>query len=168
MQPIIASIFHDAENNYLNPEALTEVSQYMTSLKERTTLYRTIRDQEINWMQPIADELEQHFPSEALPRLEMSLRNALLSLRHCAMAMLMDDPSYLGDRFLNWFHESSQVHASLEIDRYLQTALRRQLSSNLSSPQFRLLMPFLDQVQAEFDPKFVSNDESLLTVAGLF
>lgn len=168
MKPVIETIFHDAENHYLKPEVLTEVSQYMTSLKDRTNLYRTIRDQELNWMQPIADELENHFPEEQTIRLETCLRHAMLALRHCSMAMLMDDPNYLTHRFLGWFHESIEIHASLEIDRHLHTALRKQLSLNLSAPQFRLITPFLDQIQAGFEPEAVVNDDSLLTVAGLF
>ena len=62
MKPVIESLFHDAGSHYLKPDAMVEVGQYMSSLKERTRLYRTIRDQEVTWMQPIADDLEQCFP----------------------------------------------------------------------------------------------------------
>jgi hypothetical protein len=168
MKPVIESIFHDAENRYLKSDALTEVNQYMSSLKERTSLYRTIRNQELTWMQPIANELEERFPSEQVSRLENSLRNAMLSLRHCAMAMLMDDPNYLEKRFLNWFQESTTIHATLEIDSYLHVALRTQLSQSLNASQFRLLSPFLNQIQEKFEPEATASDESLLTVAGLF
>lgn len=168
MKPIIETLFHEAENRYLKPEATAEVNQYMASLKERTGLYRTLRDQEVTWMQPIADELEQTFPAEQVTRLENSLRHALLSLRHCAMAMLMDDPTYLDLRFLGWFKESIEIHGTLDIDSHLHTAIRRQLSTTLNAQQFRLLTPFLDRVKAQFEPLVETNDESLLTVAGLF
>ncbi len=168
MTPVIENLFHEAESRYLKPEATAEVSQYMASLKERTGLYRTLRDQEIAWMQPIADNLEQTFPSEQTARLENSLCHAMLSLRHCAMAMLMDDPTYLDSRFLGWFKESMEIHATLEIDSHLHTAMRRQLSTVLNAQQFRLLTPFLDRVKAQFEAQVEINDEPLLTVAGLF
>ncbi len=168
MKPVIETLFHEAENRYLKPEATAEVSHYMASLKERTGLYRTLRDQEIAWMQPIADDLEQTFPSEQVTRLENSLRHAMLSLRHCAMAMLMDDPTYLDLRFLGWFKESMEIHGTLEIDSHLHTAMRRQLSTSLNTQQFRILTPFLDRVKTQFEPQIEVNDESLLTVAGLF
>ncbi len=168
MKPVIETLFHEAESRYLKPEATAEVSQYMTSLKERTGLYRTLRDQEIAWMQPIADELEQAFPAEQVTRLENSLRHAMLSLRHCAMAMLMDDPTYLDLRFLGWFKESMEIHGTLEIDSHLHTAIRRQLSTSLNTQQFRILTPFLDRVKAQFEVQAEVNDEALLTVAGLF
>jgi hypothetical protein len=168
MKPVIETLFHEAGHRYLKPEATAEVSQYMVSLKERTGLYRTLRDQEITWMQPIADDLERTFPSEQVARLENSLRHAMLSLRHCAMAMLMDDPTYLDLRFLEWFKESMTIHGTLDIDSHLHSAIRRQLSTSLNNQQLRLLTPFLDRVKAQFETQTEVNDESLLTVAGLF
>ncbi len=168
MNPVIESLFHDAESCYLKSEGVAEVSQYMTSLKERTRLYRTIRDEEITWMQPIADDLEQCFPTEQLDRLETSLRNAMLSLRHCAMAMLMDDPTYLKVHFLTWFQESIKIHDTLDLDSHIHSGLREQLSQVLNTSQMRLLTPFLSEIESSFKPEAVVNDDSLLTVAGLF
>ena len=168
MKPIIETLFHDAESRYLKPDAIVEVSQYMSSLKERTSLYRTIRDQEITWMQPIADDLEQCFPTEQIDRLENSLRNSMLSLRHCSMAMLMDDPTYLEVHFLSWFEESIKIHGTLDLDQHLYNALLKQLSQVLNASQMRLLTPFLHQIESSFKPEATVNDDSLLTVAGLF
>ncbi len=168
MKPIIETLFHDAESRYLKPDGVAEVTQYISSLKERTSLYRTIRDQEITWMQPIADELEEYFPTEQVVRLENSLRNSMLSLRHCSMAMLTDDPTYLDVHFLNWFQESIKIHGTLDLDSHLHSALRKQLSQVLSTSQMRILMPFLRQIESSFKPEAPINDDSLLTVAGLF
>jgi hypothetical protein len=140
----------------------------MSSLKERTRLYRTIRDEEITWMQPIADELEQCFPTEQIDRLENSLRNAMLSLRHGAMAMLMDDPTYLEVHFLTWFQESIKIHGTSDLDSHIHSALRKQLSQVLNTSQMSLLTPFLREIESSFKPEAMINDDSLLTVAGLF
>ena len=168
MKPVIESLFHDAASHYLRPDAIVEVSQYMSSLKERTRLYRTIRDQEITWMQPIADDLEQCFPTEQIDRLENSLRNAMLSMRHCAMAMLMDDPTYLEVHFLTWFQESIKIHGTIDLDSHIHSALRKQISQVLNTSQMSLLTPFLHQIESSFKPEVAVNDDSLLTVAGLF
>ncbi len=168
MKPVIESLFHDAESCYLKSDAIVEVSQYMSSLKERTRLYRTIRDEEITWMQPIADDLEQCFPTEQIDRLENSLRNAMLSLRHCAMAMLMDDATYLEVHFLTWFEESIKIHGTLDLDSHIHSALREQLSQVLNTSQIKLLTPFLHEIGSSFKPEAMINDDSLLTVAGLF
>ncbi len=168
MNPVIESLFHDAESCYLKPEGVAEVSQYMSSLKERTRLYRTLRDEEITWMQPIADDLEQYFPTEQIDRLENSLRNAMLSMRHCAMAMLMDDPTYLEVHFLTWFQESIEIHGTFDLDSHIHSALRKQISQVLNPSQMRLITPFLHEIESSFKPEAVINDDSLLTVAGLF
>ena len=168
MKPVIESLFHDAGSHYLKPDAMVEVGQYMSSLKERTRLYRTIRDQEVTWMQPIADDLEQCFPTEQIDRLENSLRNAMLSLRHCAMAMLMDDLTYLEIHFLTWFEESMKIHNTLDLDCHIHSALREQLSQVLNTSQMRLINPFLHEIESKFKPEAIINDDSLLTVAGLF
>lgn len=168
MKPVIEALFHDAEICYLKSDEIVEVSQYMSSLKERTRLYRTIRDEEITWMQPIADELEQCFPTEQIDRLENSLRNAMLSMRHCAMAMLMDDPTYLEVHFLTWFQESIEIHGTSDLDNHIHSALRKQISQVLNASQMSLLTPFLHEIESSFKSEAVINDDSLLTVAGLF
>jgi hypothetical protein len=84
------------------------------------------------------------------------------------MAMLMDDLTYLEVHFLTWFQESIEIHDTLDLDSHIHSALRQQLSQALNTSQMRLISPFLYEVESRFKPEAIINDDSLLTVAGLF
>ncbi|MBD2327456.1 hypothetical protein [Alkalinema sp. FACHB-956] len=165
MHPVIESLFDGAENGYIPSETLAEVNQYMKSLPERLAAYRTLRDREIQVMQKVADELEKQLTGESVERLEQSLKTGILAIRHCAMAMLMQDDRYLEERLLSWLEETTQIYNTQSIDRILYPLIRDHLGQLLNANQMRLLEPFLAKVQHHCG---ASEEDSLLTVAGIF
>ena len=168
MTPVIESLFDEADNRYLKPPALREVTLYITSLNERVSAYRLMRDRELKMMQTVADQLTTSLPDESVSHIEQTLKMAILILRHSSMAMLMEDTNYLEERFLPYLREIREIHATESVDALLYPALRNQLSQLFNDRQLNLLTPYLDQAQRVVVTNSVSADESLLTVSGMF
>jgi hypothetical protein len=116
-------------------------------LPERLETYKYLRDQEIQIMQPVADQLQAELPQEKIGNLERSIKNALLILRHCSMAMLLNDEAFVKNRLLGWLTQTSRAYNTQTIDSTLYRLLNQQLSQVLSPQQMSLLKPSLMLVQ---------------------
>jgi hypothetical protein len=147
MHPQIESLFDDAESRYLKLDELTVLNQYVDSLPQRLETYRHLRDQEIEIMQPVADQLQIELSNASTAELERSLKNALLVLRYCSMAMLLNDDRFLQNRLLNWVSETAKVYNSQTIDTALYRLLNQRLSQVLSPAQLALVKPHLSLAQ---------------------
>lgn len=164
MQSPFDAIFDEAENRYLTLEELRGVGQYVVSLNERVLTYRLIRDHELSIMQDVADRIEYEIPNVQPSDLERSLKNVLLSLRYCSMAMLLNDKSFVQDRLLVWLSESIQIHGLSLMNAALFRLMIQQLHQTLTEQQIELLQPFLDLIQIELPIP----EEERLTIAGIF
>lgn len=153
MHPQIEAIFDDAETRYLKPEELRFVTQYVESLPQRLDIYRNLRDQELEVMQWVADQLQAQLPQEEQELLERSLKNALLMLRYCSMGMLLNDEVFVRERFLNWVSQSAKIYNTETIDKHLYRLLNQQLSRVLGSKQMNVLSPMLTMAQTALLPQ---------------
>ncbi|MCS6812843.1 MAG: hypothetical protein NZ772_04625 [Cyanobacteria bacterium] len=149
MHPQIEAIFDEAENRYLKPEELTVLNQYVDSLPARLEVYQVLRDRELEIMQPVADQLQAQLPSAKSNDLERSLKNALLTLRYCAMAMLLNDESFVQERLLSWLKQKAQLYNTQEIDTVLYRLLDEKLGQFLNPAQIGLLSPFLQLAKTQ-------------------
>lgn len=147
MHPQIEDIFDNAENRYLKPEELRCISQYVESLPERLEVYRNLRDQEIEIMQWVADQLQTQMPQTAIEILERSIKNALLMLRYCSMGMLLNDEEFVKNRLLDWVSPSITVFDTEKIDKALYRLLNQRLEQVLGKQQMRWLSPILAMAQ---------------------
>jgi hypothetical protein len=141
MHQHLETLFDEAENRYLKPEELKLLSQYVESLPQRMETYRLLRDQEIELMQQVADQLQAALPQEKTEVLERSIKNALLMLRYCAMAMLLNDESFVAERLLGWLSRTMQAYDSQKIDATLYRLLNQRLTQVFSPQQMSLLSP---------------------------
>jgi hypothetical protein len=135
----IAALLDEAEHRYLKPDELEPLNQYMESLPTRMEAYCAIRDRELEIMQPVADQLQIAMPQEPIEILERSIKYALLVLRYCAMAMLLNDDSFVQSRLLNWLHGTMTALNTGAIDSTLYRLLNQQLVKTLSLDQMHLL-----------------------------
>jgi hypothetical protein len=147
MHPQIEALFDEAENRYLKPEELTQISQYVDSLPARLDAYRALRDRELEIMQQVADQLQAAMPQEAIENLERSIKNALLTLRYCAMGMLLNNDSFVKERLLNWLSSTVGVFNTRTIDVALYRLLNQQLAQSLNPAHMTLLVPQLKLAQ---------------------
>lgn len=143
MHPQLNAILDEAENRYLKPEELAVLSQYVNSLPERLATYRTLREREIDLMQQVANQLQQEMPHAESEQLERCIKHALLTLRCCSMAMLMNDESLVNGHLTSWLSEMVKVYQTQAIDAAILRLLRQQLNQTLNPQQMAFLNPML-------------------------
>lgn len=160
------TLFDEAENRYLKPEELREIGKYIVSLPERVATYRALRDQELHILQQVADQLQLEGLDAKTVDLERSLKTAILSLRYCAMGMLLDDEEFVQTRLLSWLGDAIALHQSQAIDAVLFRLLTQQLDQTLTTQQMIAFQPFWNLVRAVVPA--AAAEEEMLTVAGIF
>lgn len=148
MNPKLDALFDEPEKRYLNADELSVLSQYVSSIPERMKAYCLLRDQEIALMQPVADTLQQQMPDASEAILERSVRSGLLILRYAAMAMLMDDETFMDERLQGWLPEMAKAYSTQAIDQKLLELMASRLTQALPPQQMSLLKPALAKAQA--------------------
>ncbi|KKI99319.1 globin family protein [Prochlorothrix hollandica] len=146
MNSNLETIFNEAEKRYLTTDELGTMGNYVDSLPTRLSVYRWLRDQEVELLQTVADQLQQEYSQASVPVMEQCIKNGVLALRSCAMAMLMLDDNYVHDR-VSWLKQSQQNYQSQEMDASFYRLLDKQLSRLLNTQQLSLLQPSLNVVQ---------------------
>jgi hypothetical protein len=141
------ALFDAPDKQYLDANDLSILSQYVSSIPDRMAVYRTLRDQEIPIMQPIADALQQQ-GGHPEPMVERSVRNGLMVLRYAAMAMLLDDSGFVEERLQGWLPEMVKAYETQTIDQQLFQLLQQQLGKVFSPAQLNLLKPSLEKAQS--------------------
>ncbi|BAU13260.1 hypothetical protein LEP3755_37990 [Leptolyngbya sp. NIES-3755] len=164
MQSPIDGIFDEAENRYLKPEELQDIGQYVASIADRMSAYRVLRDRELDLIQQAADQLQLEMPGVETAVLERAVKNGMLALRHCGMAMLLNDPNVVQKRLLSWLKDSIELHQAQGADATFFGLIKQQLLLSLNAQQMALLEPFLAQVETVMP----AQEEEMLTVAGIF
>jgi Phycobilisome protein len=154
MNPQIEAVFDDAENRYLKPEELDLISQYTHSIPARLETYQSLRDYELEVMQWAADQLQAEMPLESVENLERSIKNGLMLLRCCAMAMLVNDQGLIRDRFLVWASPITTVYGLHLIDATLYRLMNHRLNQVLDGERMRLLTPMLAYAQNALPSNF--------------
>jgi hypothetical protein len=147
MNPQIEAAFDDAENRYLKPDEIGLISQYTRSIPARLETYQSLRDHEMEIMQWVADQLQAEMPIEPVENLERSLKNALLMLRCCGMAMLTNDQGLIRDRFLVWAGSMTTVYESQLVDSTLYGLMNHRLNQVLGMERMSFLTPMLTFAQ---------------------
>lgn len=145
MYPELQALIHEAEFQYLQGEDLDRLSQEMSTLKDRLTAYRILRDKEISIFQTVADTLIEKLPNEKTKKLETSLRHWLLITRYCGMAMLLNNPEFLEHRLLEWLTDIVVAHESQSISQTIYSVLIAKLEKELSETQLQHIQRFLAQ-----------------------
>ncbi|MBD2101161.1 hypothetical protein [Leptolyngbya sp. FACHB-261] len=141
-------IFDQAEGRYLKLEELKSLAGYVGSLPERIEAYKRLRDRELDMVQQVADQIQVSLPSAEVEDLERGIKNLLVSLRYCAMAMLLNDETFLRERLLHWLEEINRAFELQAINEALYRLLNQGLKQELSVPQWELLRPYIAIAQA--------------------
>ena len=143
MHPQLEEIFDDAESRYLKQDELQVLGQYVDSLPIRLNAYRTLRDRELEVMQPVADQLQAQLPNEKIENLERAIKTAMLTLRYCAMGLLLNDQSFVQDRLASWLGGTMRLYNIQSINTVLYRLVHQYLSQVLSPQELNLLTPYL-------------------------
>lgn len=145
MYPELQALIHEAEHQYLQADNLYKLNQEVSTLKDRLTAYKILRDQEISIFQEVADKAVAKLPEESTKKIETSLRHWLLITRYCGMAMLLNNPDFLEHRLLEWLTDVVQAHESQAISSTIYSLLMVKLGDELSEAGLQQIQPFLSQ-----------------------
>ncbi|OCR02582.1 phycobilisome protein [Oscillatoriales cyanobacterium USR001] len=146
MHPEIEVLLDHAETRFLKNEELAIFKRYAATLAQRLKVYEFLRDKEVAIFQPIANQLQEAFPQEKQENLERSLTHWILAMRHCAMAMLLNDEGFLKQRLEEWLSGIVKAHQSQQIETTIWKLLQARLKEILSEPALAIAQPFLDQI----------------------
>ena len=136
-------LFHAAEESYLQDSDLQVFETSIVNLKERLDLYEKLRDMEEKLIQRLALNLEESYPNEPPSRLQLALKQWVLVMRYCAMAMLLDDPEFLKYRLLEWLSEVIVAHNLQDLENGLERLLQRRLKKFLTGDERELICPYI-------------------------
>jgi len=147
MHPSIEAVFNEAETRYLNTEELGIVSEYVQSIPHRLDIYRLLRDEEVNILQPVVDKVQKQFSASESKRIERTTKNGILALRACAMAMLLNDENYVQER-VQWLRQTQKNNSLEDIDRLFYGELEQQLKEVLGTDRMGLLDSVFNEVRS--------------------
>lgn len=147
MQVDFEDFFHRSENEYLDKLEIKLFRQHLEILRQRLATYESLRNQEIEIFQAVANSLEKTYPAETSQQLSKAIKHWILIMRYCAFAMLLNNPVFLEHRLLEWLTEIVKVHQIQTIEQTLSDILDTQLNLKLPPRQYELIKPFLKQAQ---------------------
>ena len=142
------SLLYQAEAEYLEQEDLELFKSQIFSLEKRLQVYEIISSQETDVFQYIGTHLFDNFPDEPEEKIKRALKHWLMVMRYCGMSMLFANSRYLKQRILEWLPEQITAYELKEIEQSLFSLLLKRLQKVLSSEQFSLLQPYLEQAEA--------------------
>lgn len=147
MIPKIQELINQAQDRYLATDELGLMESYVSSLPDRLKLYKFIRDREIDLLQAVADQVPAEIPNIAEADLEMGIKNLILVLRYCSMAMLLNDENFLKERLLNWLEGIMSMRDTRRLNETLYKLLNQGLRQSLSPNQLALIQPLITSAQ---------------------
>jgi hypothetical protein len=148
MNSQLQELLNRAQERYLTSQDLKQFEEYVDSLPDRLGLYRLLRDQEVTLLQRVADQAEVELKDRvSLETLEEGMKNLILVLRYGAMAMLLDDESFLKQRLLAWLERVLPIQQMRQVNEVLYRLLNQELKKYLTARQQTLLMPLITTAQ---------------------
>jgi hypothetical protein len=147
MIPKIQELINQAQDRYLATDELSLMESYVSSLPDRLKLYKLIRDREIDILQTVADQVPQEIPNVTDEELELGIKNLILVLRYCSMAMLLNDENFLKQRLLNWLEGIMSMRDMRRLNETLYKLLNQELRQQVSPTQLTLLQPLITAAQ---------------------
>ncbi|MBD2177749.1 hypothetical protein H6F42_12580 [Pseudanabaena sp. FACHB-1998] len=147
MIPKIQELINQAQDRYLATDELGQMEGYVTSLPERLKLYKVIRDREIDILQTVADQVASELASVTDEELEAGVKNLILVLRYCSMAMLLNDENFLKERLLNWLEGIMSMRDMRRLNETLYKLLNQVLRQQISPSQLALIQPLITTAQ---------------------
>jgi hypothetical protein len=147
MIPKIQDLINQAQDRYLAIDELGLMESYVSSLPDRLKLYKQIRDREIDLLQAVADQVPVELPNVTDAELEAGIKNLILVLRYCSMAMLLNDESFLKERLLNWLEGIMSMRDMRRLNETLYKLLNQGLRQQFSPAQLTLIQPLITSAQ---------------------
>ncbi len=146
MDSALHHLMLESEYQPLKDQDLDQWQTHIEALSDRLELYETLRDNEVEIFQAIADQLLQQDPDLAVQPLKVLVMQWISVYRHIGMAVLLKDPDFLRYRLLEWLAPVVKAHSEDAESVSCETIhrlLQDQLKENLTPVQIELLDPYL-------------------------
>lgn len=160
MYPTLLELIHQAESQYLQPEEIENLKTETSTLKQRMNLYKSLRDQEINIFQDVANQLVEKYTEDKIPLIQSSIHQWITISRYCAMAMLLNNQEFLERRLLEWLTDIVEAHQASSISDSLHTLLLNKLRKLFAEKDLVYIKPFLAQANDYLSTSLVAVDNS--------
>lgn len=147
MIPKIQELINQAQDRYLASDELGLMESYVSSLPDRLKLYKLIRDREIDILQTVADQVTSELPNVTVEDLENGIKNLILVVRYCSMAMLLNDEGFLKQRLLDWLEGIMSMRDMRRLNETLYKLLNQVMRQQLSPAQLALIQPLITAAQ---------------------
>ncbi|OIP70693.1 MAG: hypothetical protein AUK48_13280 [Oscillatoriales cyanobacterium CG2_30_44_21] len=147
MTPKIQELINQAQDRYLASDELGLMESYISSLPDRLKLYKLIRDREIDILQAVVDQVSMELPGVADEDLENGIKNLILVVRYCSMAMLLNDEGFLKQRLLNWLEGLMSMRDMRRLNETLYKLLNQVMRQKLNPEQLTLIQPLITAAQ---------------------
>lgn len=145
-QPIEALLI-EAEGKYLTAEALDSLKTYVKGWPERRSVYQHLRSKERALVAATLQDLDQEMPALPPRVRELCQRDLVLALRHCAMAMLIQEEELLQERLIEGLEDQVRLYDLQETYTTLYRLLQQTLKHQLPPSHLELIRPYITQAQ---------------------
>ncbi|KAM3090051.1 phycobilisome protein [Phormidesmis sp. 146-35] len=138
----------EAEGRYATDEELSFLTDYVRSFELRVQTYQKLQGCEALIMQQVQAKMQAIDP--ALFRSgndDITIkwkRDTLRVLRYSAVAMLVDDPETLRERFLFWFQTIMRAFGAQRSCNVTYTVMQEVVKQHLSPAQANVFLPILE------------------------
>jgi Phycobilisome protein len=138
----------EVDGRYASDTELQFLTDYVQSFTLRVQTYQRLQEIEVALVQQAYVKMRSQDPSLFKNGTEdisgKWKRDTLRVLRHVAIAVLMDDPETLRERFLLWFQTIMRAFSAEKSCNVTYTVLQEIVKQNLSAPQANLVCPILE------------------------
>lgn len=136
------------DGRYATDEELQFLSDYVKSFEERLQTYEALKEAEVHIVRQVEGKLKASDP--ALFHSggeEITLkwrRDTLRTLRYSAIAMLVNDPDTLKERFLLWFQTIMRAFGAQQGCEATYQVMQEVVKRHLKPAQVEVFYPFLE------------------------
>lgn len=138
----------DTEGRYATDEELSFLTDYARSFELRVQTYQKLQASEAAIVQQVQTKMRSidstlfhHGKDDITNKWK---RDTLRVLRYSAVAMLMDDPETLRERFLLWFQTIMRAFGAQRSCNVTYTVMQEVVKQHLTTTQAALFLPILE------------------------
>ena len=150
MNTWFTDIIRHANERLFTDAELTRIMEYYGTIPVRLKLGEELEKLEPELLKILKANLAERFPDRALYSKEL-LQDLVESLRHVNLAILLDDPKLLRER---WTDHVTSVMADLGIERHevhdAYASMRVMLEKKLTRTTWEIMQPLYDDLADTF------------------
>jgi Phycobilisome protein len=139
---------YDTDGRYATDQELAFVKEYASTFRLRVETYQRIQVGEAKILQQVQEKMQILDPSlfragntDVTAKWK---RDTIRVLRYSAIAMLLDDPDTLRERFLFWFRTVMKAFGAERSCDMTYRVMQEVIQQYLTPPQAKLFCPILE------------------------